>query len=245
MQKKCAIPGALINEKVGHRTQGTQQAMLKYIRGAFTYAVDMRYIPSNPSPTIRFKLGEKIKAYLKEDEVKLLLQKAREFQHPWRHHWTLAIYTGLRNGELYALDWDHVDLVNGIIYVKYSWNKKVGLKGTKSNDDRVVDIAPRLLEILKQLKAENPESHLVLPRSRDWEKGEQARILRTFLMGIGLRPMRFHDLRATFATLLLIKGVEPIKVMVLGGWKNMKTMQIYLRTAGVEVKGVTKVLDLE
>lgn len=65
-----------------------------------------------------------------------------------------------------------------------------------------------------------------------------------FLMSIGLRPIKFHDLRATFATLLLIKGIEPIKVMVLGGWKNMKTMQIYLRTAGVEVRGVAKVLDL-
>ena len=55
--------------------------------------------------------------------------------------------------------------------------------------------------------------------------------------------MRFHDLRATFATMLLIKGVEPIKVMVLGGWKDMKTMQIYMRTAGVEVRGINKVLD--
>lgn len=63
------------------------------------------------------------------------------------------------------------------------------------------------------------------------------------MTGIGLRPIRFLDLRATFATMLLLKGIAPIKVMVLGGWKDMKTMQIYMRTAGVEVRGVSKVLD--
>jgi integrase len=193
---------------------------------------------------MRFKIGDKIKAFLREDEVKILLQKAKEFNHPWYYHWVLAIYTGMRTGELFALTWDNVNLEQGLISVKFSWSKKAGLKETKSYNDRVVDIAPRLLETLKKLKVENPDSHFVLPRSRDWKKGEQARVLRTFLVGIGLRPVRFHDLRATFCTLLLIKGVEPIKVMVLGGWKNMKTMQAYMRTAGVEVRGVTKVLDL-
>jgi len=232
----------LILEKVGHREQGTQKNLLKFVRGAFKYAVEMHYIASNPSPTMRFKIGDKVKAFLKEDEVRFLLLKAKEHKHPWYYHWCLAIYSGMRNGELFALSWDQVDLVNGIINVKFSWNKK-GLKKTKSGDDRVVDIAPKLAEILIQIKKENPDSHFVLPRSRDWEKGEQARILRGFLTGIGLRPVRFHDLRATFATMLLIKGVEPIKVMVMGGWKDMKTMQIYMRTAGVEVRGVSKVLD--
>lgn len=235
---------ALVTEKVGHRTPGTQQTLLKYLRGAFQFAVDMRYLPSNPAPTIRFKSGDKIKAFLKEDEVKFFLQKAKEFKHEWYYHWCLAVYTGMRNGELFALTWDNVDLDNGIISVKFSWHRKVGLKKTKSSDDRVVDIAPSLSLLLKELRNAHPDSNYVLPRVREWEQGGQAKVLRAFLQGIGLRSIKFHDLRATFATLLLIKGVEPIKVMVLGGWKDLKTMQIYLRTAGVEVKGVTKVLDL-
>ena len=54
-----------------------------------------------------------------------------------------------------------------------------------------------------ELKALHPDSKYVLPRFLEWENGEQARILRMFLMSIGLRPIRFHDLRATLATLLL------------------------------------------
>ena len=64
-----------------------------------------------------------------------------------------------------------------------------------------------------------------------------------FLTGLGLPAIRFHDLRATWATLLLSKGVEPIKVMIMGGWKDLKTLQIYVRKAGVEMKGATDCLD--
>lgn len=64
-----------------------------------------------------------------------------------------------------------------------------------------------------------------------------------FLAGVGLPQIRFHDLRTTWATIMLSKGVEPIKVMMMGGWKDMKTMQIYVRKAGVSIQGVTDKLD--
>ncbi|MBL7687155.1 MAG: site-specific integrase [Bdellovibrionaceae bacterium] len=51
------------------------------------------------------------------------------------------------------------------------------------------------------------------------------------------KAAKLGDLRATFATLLLQKGLEPIKVMKLGGWKTLKTMMIYVRKAGVDVAG--------
>jgi len=60
-----------------------------------------------------------------------------------------------------------------------------------------------------------------------------------FLEGIGLPPIRFHDLRATSASIMLSKGVEPIKVMIFFGWKDLKTMALYVRKAAVDIKGVT------
>lgn len=84
----------------------------------------------------------------------------------------------------------------------------------------------------------------VLPRSSKWKKGEQARELRKMLLGLGLPAIRFHDLRATWATVLLSQGVPPIKVMAMGGWKDMKTMMIYSRKAGVDLKGSLSCLDL-
>ena len=98
--------------------------------------------------------------------------------------------------------------------------------------------------VLKELKLQNSESQFVLPRISKWNKGEQARELRMFLSGLGLSAIRFHDLRATWATLLLSKNVAPIKVMMMGGWKDIKTMQIYVRKVGVEIKGAADCLDL-
>lgn len=43
--------------------------------------------------------------------------------------------------------------------------------------------------------------------------------------------------------MLLSKGVPPSKVMAMGGWKDMDTMMIYMRKAGIDIKNSTSVLD--
>ena len=42
---------------------------------------------------------------------------------------------------------------------------------------------------------------------------------------------------------MLSKGVEPIKVMAMGGWKDLKTMQIYIRKSGIHIQGITNDLN--
>ncbi len=234
----------LIVERVGNTSPSNQQTLLKFIRGTFQYAVDSGMIPRNPSPNIRFKVGNKIKKVLTEEQARLLLETAKQYEHEWYYHWALALYTGMRNGEMYSLTWDRVNFESRTILVDSSWNKVDGFKETKTGNDRIVEIAPTLLTVLKELKLKQFDSHFVLQRSRNWEKGEQARVLRMFLQGIGLPQVRFHDLRATWATIMLGKGVPPIKVMNMGGWVSLKTMQIYIRKAGVDIHGITDVLDL-
>lgn len=151
----------------------------------------------------------------------------------------------MRNGELYALSWENVDIDNRKILVNISWNNKDGFKSTKPGDDRILEIAPRLAKILEKVKKDYPESSFVLPRIDRWDRGDQARELRIFLEGLGLPRIRFHDLRASWATIMLSKGIPPIKVMMMGGWKDLKTMQYYVRKAGVSIKGITDSLNLE
>ena len=148
----------------------------------------------------------------------------------------ITLNPGMRSGELYALKWDRVNLENRTIVVNESWNSMNGFKATKSNDDRIVE-SQRRFPLLKDLRAGSPESPFVLPRSQRWDRGRQAHDLRLSLAGMGLPQIRFHDLRATWATLLLSKGLEPIKVMKMGGWKDVETMMIYSRKAGIDIKG--------
>lgn len=224
-------------------TSGHKKFILKCIRGVFSHAVNCGHLDINPTPQIKFKAQDKIMPVLTEAQVKHLLTQARDLQNEWYPHWMFAIFTGMRNGELYALRKSKMNIEDRTILVNESWNNRDGFKSTKSGDDRIVEIPQPLIPVIKDLLARYPTDEFILPRNSRWAKGEQARCLRAFLVGIGLPPVRFHDLRATWATMLLAKGVAPAAVMSMGGWKDMETMMIYMRKAGLDIKGATNCLD--
>ena len=64
-----------------------------------------------------FRKGDKIRQVLNKDQVHLSLNQARMMNAEWFPHWATALYTGMRNGELYALTWARVDLITCTIVV--------------------------------------------------------------------------------------------------------------------------------
>ena len=234
----------LIQVKFGSKSESYKKALLKFIRLAFEVAVESGVIQRNPAPKMKFKIGKKLKTVLTVEQVKILLNKAKSFEWEWYPHVLIALYTGMRSGELYALTWDKIDFEVGLIKVNRAWNNKDGFKPTKNNNDRVLDMAPELKLFLQQLKLKSDISEFVLPRIGRWDKGEQARELRMFLKAIGIPEVRFHDLRATWATMMLSRGVEPVKVMKMGGWAHMDTMMRYIREAGIDIRGIAGVLKI-
>ncbi len=73
--------------------------------------------------------------------------------------------------------------------------------------------------------------------------GMQAQELRKFCLLTGLTSIKFHMLRACFATQLIHQGTPAIQVQKICGWKDLKTMQRYIRLAGVEIEGATEGLS--
>ena len=82
----------------------------------------------------------------------------------------------------------------------------------------------------------------MLPHLREWTNGEQAEVLREFCKVIGITSIKFHDLRATFITNMLSQGVPLVTVMSIVGHRKMATTDVYVRLAGVNVKGATEKL---
>ena len=116
---------------------------------------------------------------------------------------------------------------------------------TKGRYWRTVPISSNLRNLIMELLAK-PESKTmphVLPRSKDWNNGDQAVPLKTFLRSIKIKPVKFHALRACFATQMLASGVSAPIVMKIGGWKKSSTMDIYLDLFGVDTKGATECLE--
>lgn len=236
----------LIKAQIGTKSASYQQSVLKFIRTVFEHCVESGYIGRNPAPRIKHEQIDRVDNVLNLVQAKKLILEAHQQKIFWAPHWALALYTGMRNGELYALTWNDVDLEGRRIQVTKSYNKKVGIKSTKTKHHRLVEINSELVPILLKLKESSlDKSDPVLPRSRDWDKGEQARELRHFLSAIGLPQVRFHDLRATWATIMLqTPGVSIASVMAMGGWKKMETMQRYIRKAGIAIDGITSQFSL-
>ncbi len=188
---------------------------------------------------------EKVPDILTIDEIRTLLYNAKKLEHPWYPVWSMALLTGMRNGELHSLLWTDVDLENHKITVNKSYHsKRKIIKSTKSGNWRTVPISDDLNELLVFLKSKTGATQNVLPRFWEWNSGRQAEVLRAFCIGIGIRPVCFHALRACFATQLLALDIAPARIMKICGWRDLKTMQVYTRLAGVDEKNATQGLRI-
>lgn len=232
------------------RSRSFQATLKACISGVYKWAIDenklkgLQTLPTEGVTLIK-RTEEKIPEILSIEEIRKLISEARAENHPWYAIWSVAVLTGMRSGELHALEWSDVDLETNNIVISKSYNarsKKV--KCTKAGYWRNMPISTELKKLLLELKAGDPTRVHVLPRHRDWVKGEQAKVLRQFCRHIGLKSVKFHTLRACFATQLLSNGVAPIRVMKIAGWKDLATMERYVRLSGIDERGATECLKV-
>lgn len=240
---------------------GMSDALIGKIRGDIKKVYEfgllfdhVRGMKHPPTTGVTIKSRRRMRTeILRDDEIKKLLSYARQYEPVWYYIWSFGVYTGMRNGELYALKWSDISFTDRMIAVQRSFNKKYGVeKCTKTGEWRHVSICAPLWDIIQELKQIHDHDMsrgackhpgYVLPRPGLWQNGEQARKLRLFCEEIGVTPVCFHTLRACFATELLKRGVSVPSVMRAGGWTSVKTMMHYVRLSGVSDKGITDPLD--
>lgn len=231
------------------RSKARIQCVLIAINGIFKWAVDCRIakgVELSPAKGLMLKREEKHKPeILTLTEIKKLLDFSRLIDHLWYPVWATALLTGMRSGELHELEWRDIDFDSRLITVSRSWNaRRRVIKETKAGYWRDVPINDDLMGLLKELKLKNGgKGGYVLPRISNWTRGKTSAVLRTFCKGSNLPSIKFHTLRACFATQLLRNNVAPAVVMKVCGWKDLKTMQFYIRLAGIEIEEATMSLQ--
>jgi integrase len=159
--------------------------------------------------------------------------------------YVLALSTGLRQGELLGLTWSGLDSEAGELRVSQALQRIQGQlqfvapKTAKSR--RSVTLPEVALEALRAHRARQAEDRLfagsgwhesglvfTTRRGTPLEPRNATRGFKRFLRRAGLPDMRFHDLRHSFATLLLIQGASPRVVMeMLGHSQIALTMNTY------------------
>ncbi len=224
----------------------TRKTILKMVKRIFQMALEDGLLDRNPCVGVSVRVPEVEQKVFTTVEVDKFLREARICQHRFYPVWVLALMTGMRSGELFALEWTDIDLESRTIRVCKQWTNKTGFGSPKARRNRTVPISDEFGLFLKELKLKNPRGQqFVLPRLVEWENGEQALVTRDFCKSIGITPIKFHDLRATFITNLLARGVSLARVMAIVGHSQIKTTNGYLRKAGVDVKGATDQLGYQ
>ena len=188
------------------------------IKSVLQHAVESDIIESNCMADI--SIGSKA-VYrvnpLTEEEAALLLEVAKQHKNGLYYPPLLcALRTGMRLGEIQALEWDDVDFDNRRISVRKSqYRGKV--TSTKNKKIRQADMSPQLAETLRRLRLERKKLALregkALPsfvfadeKGRMLSQENLRSNLNLCLKRAGLRPIRIHDLRHTYATIRLLKG---------------------------------------
>jgi len=150
----------------------------------------------------------------KESEESRLHKTIRELCPAKGPEIDLALHTGLRSAEQYHLEWPNVDFVRNVIRI-------VRPKGGK---DQHVPINAEARKALARLKAMAPKSELVCP-ANDYDQHRNWWL--DVLFAAGINDFRWHDLRHTFASRLVMSGVDIFTVCRLLRHKGVQTTMRY------------------
>jgi integrase len=144
----------------------------------------------------------------------------------------VAAYSGLRLGELLALRWRDIDWTGSALTISRSLSS--GIEGTtKSGHVRRVPMADQAAAALDRLSQRqdfvSPDDYVfcnALGRSLDGSA--LRRRYKRARDAAGLRPLRWHDLRHTFGSLLVTGGVDLVSIKDAMGHSQLTTTSRYL-----------------
>lgn len=205
--------------------------------------VDMRVREGNPAKDVRGPDhgNDRSSAFLFPNELATLLA-APCVPVERKRMYVLAVYLGVRAGELRALTWDDVNLEAGYVHVHRSHDRvRKEMKSTKTGTTRRVPIEAALRPLLEAMHeaADGKGNVLSMPT---WDLPavlradlHEAQCTRgeLFANDETRRPLDFHDLRHTYGSWCAIRGDDVIKIRFAMGHTDITTTQRYINEAHV------------
>lgn len=234
---------------------GTRTVEVAYttLRNALNHAADrLGMIPANPLKRIKkpsHAQEEIIPLTMKESLLLLELTTGSRYHAFYR----LALSTGMRQGELLGLRWDHVDIKSSRVLIDQQATEirgvvRAGQKLKTESSRRSITLTPATVEALQThrailMKEGNAGRDLVFP-SREGDIGSRGnfrvRVWKPLLAEADIKYRGFHHVRHTYATIALGAGT-PIAVVsqTLGHSKVSITHDIYSHVLESHTKAAT------
>ena len=226
-------------------SKGTIEKIFSIVRAILQKAYEFEYIKDNPCKKVKLKLDNL------ESEIQKEIDSDVEFDEGEIHFYDRETYnkvlsllksedvnkrtiietalkTGFRRSEVFGLRWCDVDLEKKEIVTRISRqivDKEIIIKKLKGKKSRKISIPTSLAELLKNYYKENKNNTYIFEKLgiesicawfRDWQIEK------------GIEKIKFHDLRHTHSTLLLLAGVDLKTISERLGHSSIKiTMDIY------------------
>jgi integrase len=214
-------------EKVAPATVNRELACLKHM---FTKAIEWGYAKESPAKKVKLlKEPPGRVRYLRLEEVEKLLNACVDHIRPIV---VTALNTGMRKGELLNLRWADVDLKN----------RKVTVINSKNNESRVIPINQTLYQELLAL-SEKAKGEYVFSNRDGHPFGDVKKGFSSALKKAGIEDFRFHDLRHTFGSHLVMQGVNLRTVQQVMGHKDIKMTMRYSHLSPEYVQEAMERLD--
>ena len=208
----------------GHRRRAN--TVIAVLSKMFSLAVKWQMRDSNPCKGIEKNQETQRKRYLVGDELARLCKALAK--HPDRQAVDIIrvlLLTGARRGEVLSMRWADIDLSEGI------WSKPAS--STKQAEDHIVPLSGPVRQLLAEIAAQQTGKHKPLGTyvfPGDGGTGHRVEIKRDWRQltkAAGIRGLRIHDLRHSFASQLASGGSSLTLIGALLGHSSPVTTSRY------------------
>ena len=190
----------------------------------------MGYVKQNPAKPVKLlKEPPGRLRYLTLEELTRLLDTCAPHLKPIV---VMAVHTGMRRREILSLRWSDVDLRQRIMT----------LTKTKNNERRILPINAQLAEVLRSIPRHVESPYVFCDRDgRPYERIDNG--FRRACKRAGIGDCRFHDLRHTFASHLVMRGANLWSVQELLGHKTGKMTVRYTHLSTLHLQETVSLLE--
>ena len=197
------------------------------ISSLFSFAIqrNLRAPRSNPATSIKMYRERARERFLSEAEMAAAAEAIAEAEREGKvgpfaaAGLRLALFTGARSGEITATKWDHID-----------WQRRlIRLPDSKTNEPRTIHLSDAAVEVLRTVPHVGP---YVIAGARHGEPFKN--LSRSWIVAreyAGLKDVRLHDLRHSYASLAAGRGVSLQMIGKLLGHKVTTTTARYAHLA--------------
>ena len=219
-----------INRGLKH---ASNNKVLNVLKAIFTKAVDWEMVESETLKRVRKvkQLPEnKRLRFISKTECQELISVCDPHLRPIV---VTALNTGMRKGEIFNLKWDNVDLKHGFILLEI----------TKNGERREIPINDTLRSTLQGITRRLDVPYVFFDPATGKSYQDLKRSFKSALRRAKIQDFHFHDLRHTFASLLVMAGVDLTTASRLLGHKDIKMTLRYAHLAPSHITRAVNILD--